>query len=227
MELLGETGLWGKRAGKGRDQEIRIKKKVSERIREENDTGMHLPRQPWTRDGHEEEVVSRSHGTFPPFTLRGSTLKRTPWAEARVAMRAGEREGGMEPPKLVIGKERRGHLSSGNVATAALGWWAIPGGGVYTWGYTKRQLCVGIVSVYNHEKTLPNSKNIGPPANSPIIHKALTLNWINNDFFHREFFHWRKSQIVGIFHHCKISNKSVLQNNRSLNLSGGKKSWFF
>lgn len=46
MELLGETGLWGKRAGKGRDQEIRIKKKVSERIREENDTGMHLPRQP-------------------------------------------------------------------------------------------------------------------------------------------------------------------------------------
>lgn len=27
MELLGERGLWGKRAGKGRDQEIRIKKR--------------------------------------------------------------------------------------------------------------------------------------------------------------------------------------------------------
>ena len=49
---------------------------------------------------------------------------------------------------------------------------------------------------------------------SPIIHRALTMNWINHNFFDREFFYWRKGQIVDIFHHCKISNESILQNNR-------------
>ena len=91
-------------------------------------------------------------------------------------MRTGEREGGMGPPKLVM--ERKGEDTEAVVMWSQKRWadGQFQGGGVYTRGYTKRQLCVGTVSVYNHEKTLPNSKNVGPPANSPIIHKALTMN---------------------------------------------------
>ena len=50
------------------------------------------------------------------------------------------------------------------------------------------------------------------------------MNWINHNFFDPEFFYRRKSQIVDIFHHCKILNESILQNNRGLNFNGGENS---
>lgn len=68
------------------------------------------------------------------------------------------------------------------------------------------------------------SRNIALLPNSPITHKALTMNGINDDFFYLKCFPWRETHVVDIFHICKISNISILQNNRSLNLSGDEKS---
>lgn len=68
------------------------------------------------------------------------------------------------------------------------------------------------------------SRNIALLPNSPITHKALTMNGINDDFFYLKRFPWRETHVVDIFHICKISNISILQNNRSLNLSGDEKS---
>ena len=107
MEFLGREGYrrggWVK--GETFDGEQKIKenqvmrkkkkKKGGSLNREgENDPGMSLPRQTLSQRWGVRKKWPPALRARTPFNLRGPTLKRTPQAEPRAAMRIGEREGG-------------------------------------------------------------------------------------------------------------------------------------
>lgn len=70
----------------------------------------------------------------------------------------------------------------------------------------------------------PRHENTGPLPNPSVLNKALTMNGVNSESFYHEYFFWRKSQLVASFQFFKIFNISILQSNRSLNISGEEKS---